>query len=129
MAHRFKIHYTPNEARALLPNVRQWLDDLTASAAALGDLDGQITPRLDEGHDLGGEAIHRRVELLANLSTLMREFSTREIQIKDIDRGLVDFPALLDGREVLLCWEKCEDDIRFWHGLEDGYAGRQPLLE
>lgn len=129
MASRFKIHYTPAEARVLLPEVRVWLEELGQLATKLGDLDGQISPGLQEGRDMGGDAVHQRIEVMARLSTLMREFSSREIQIKDVDRGLIDFPALLDGREVFLCWEKSEDDISFWHSLEEGYTGRQPLLE
>jgi hypothetical protein len=49
------------------------------------------------------------------------------IEIKDIQRGLVDFPMWRDGEEVFLCWELAEDDIAFWHRIEDGYPGRQPL--
>ncbi|MBI3881959.1 MAG: DUF2203 family protein, partial [Verrucomicrobia bacterium] len=51
----------------------------------------------------------------------------REIQIKDLERGLVDFPAILGGREVFLCWESGEDDIEFCHDLATGYAGRERL--
>jgi hypothetical protein len=49
------------------------------------------------------------------------------VQIKDFDRGLVDFPHLRDGREVFLCWELDEDDIAFWHDIDGGYAGRERL--
>jgi hypothetical protein len=48
--------------------------------------------------------------------------------VKDADRGLVDFPALREsGEEVLLCWQVGEDEIGYWHGLEEGFAGRKPL--
>jgi hypothetical protein len=49
------------------------------------------------------------------------------IQAKDLDRGLVDFPSIRNGREVFLCWELEEDDIEFWHDIEAGYAGRERL--
>ncbi len=49
------------------------------------------------------------------------------IVIKDIDRGLIDFPALMDDREVFLCWELGEDEVGYWHDLESGFGGRQPL--
>ena len=55
------------------------------------------------------------------------EKAKREIQIKDFDRGLIDFPAILAGREVFLCWEQDEEDIEFWHDLNSGYAGRERL--
>ena len=47
--------------------------------------------------------------------------------VKDLDRGLVDFPALRDGEEVLLCWQVGEGEVAYWHGLEEGFAGRKPL--
>ena len=49
------------------------------------------------------------------------------VQVKDFDRGLLDFPHILDGREVFLCWELDEDDIEFWHDIDAGYAGRERL--
>ena len=49
------------------------------------------------------------------------------VLVKDLDRGLVDFPALRDGEEVLLCWQVGEGEIAYWHGLEEGFAGRKPL--
>ena len=49
------------------------------------------------------------------------------IVLRDIDRGLVDFPALLEDREVYLCWELGEEDVAYWHDLETGYGGREPL--
>ena len=54
-------------------------------------------------------------------------FSLPKIQIKDINRGLIDFPAFIGGKEVFLCWEQDEDDIEFWHDLDSGYAGRERL--
>jgi hypothetical protein len=47
--------------------------------------------------------------------------------VKDLDQGLIDFPAVRDGEEVLLCWQLGEPEVGHWHGLEDGFAGRQPL--
>ena len=47
--------------------------------------------------------------------------------VKDLDRGLVDFPAFRHGEEVLLCWQVGEDEIGYWHGVDDGFAGRKPL--
>ena len=55
------------------------------------------------------------------------DITSRGIQIKDLDRGLVDFPHLRNGREVFLCWELEDDDIEFWHEVDSGYAGRERL--
>jgi len=49
------------------------------------------------------------------------------VLVKDLDSGLVDFPALRHGEEVLLCWQVGEDDVAYWHGVEEGFAGRKPL--
>ena len=49
------------------------------------------------------------------------------VVVKDLDRGLVDFPALHNGEEVLLCWQVGEDEVAFWHGVDEGFAGRKPL--
>jgi hypothetical protein len=71
--------------------------------------------------------VNEWVRTLADLRLALEEFRTREIVIKDLDRGLIDFPAIIGGREVFLCWEKDEDDIEFWHDLDSGYAGRERL--
>jgi hypothetical protein len=81
-----------------------------------------------EGRDLGGERINDHLRSLAELHSLLAKFQSREIQLKDLDRGLLDFPPRAD-REVLLCWEEGEDDIEFRHDLETGYAGRERLVE
>jgi hypothetical protein len=49
------------------------------------------------------------------------------VVVKDLDAGLVDFPAERDGRAVFLCWQLGEDEVAFWHGVEEGFAGRKPL--
>jgi hypothetical protein len=58
---------------------------------------------------------------------LFHQFTSRDIQLKDLDRGLLDFPAIIGNKEVFLCWEQGEDDIEFWHDLDTGYAGREHL--
>ena len=55
------------------------------------------------------------------------ELQEREIVLRDLDRGLVDFPALRDGSEIYLCWEEGEDHIGYWHEPDAGFSGRQPL--
>ena len=82
---------------------------------------------MEPGCDVGGETVNRWVRTMSDIRELLVEFDSRQIQIKDIERGLIDFPAVIGGREVFLCWEKDEDDIEFWHDLDTGYAGRQPL--
>jgi len=127
MAHQFKQHYTRDQARALLPQIRQWLKQLSALRRKLSECDQRLASLTAGGNDVGGETVNRWVRVAADVKATLAEFQRREIQIKELDRGLIDFPAILNGREVFLCWEQDEDDIEFWHDLESGYAGRERL--
>lgn len=60
---------------------------------------------------------------------LIQHFQQTGIELKDIETGLVDFPALIGEQEVLLCWKQGEDRIRYYHGKEDGFAGRKPISD
>jgi hypothetical protein len=132
MAERY---FTPEEANALLGQVRPAAERLVrhrqafAEAAAKrarltthvagngGDLDPGEVREDAERMEREAEAVAAAVEELTGLGVL----------VKDLDRGLVDFPALREGEEVLLCWQVGEDEVAFWHGLEEGFAGRKPL--
>jgi hypothetical protein len=127
MANQFDRHYTRDQARALLPQIRQWLKQLTALRQKLSDGDERLACLMAGGNDVGGETVNRWVRVAADVKATLAEFQRREIQIKDLDRGLIDFPAILDGKEVFLCWEQDEEDIEFWHDLHSGYAGRERL--
>ena len=124
---RFRKHYTVEEARALLPQVREWLTEIHQLRRRLKQLDDRIAHLIAGGADVGGETVHGQIKLLAALQCALREFQRREIQIKDVERGLIDFPAMVAGKEVFLCWEQDEEDIEFWHDLDSGYAGRERL--
>ena len=127
MGYRFKTHYTREEARALLPQVRVWLDQLAFARHELEKLDKQLAQALGLGDDLGGEKVNRYVRTLGQCKDILQRFAAREIQIKDINRGLIDFPAFVGGKEVFLCWEKGEEDVEFWHELDTGFGGRERL--
>jgi hypothetical protein len=129
MAHQFDKHYTRDEARALLPDLRRWLKRLGELRADLQKYERRLTSLMASGADLGGELVNTWVRTLADMQEVLLEFYQREIQLKDLDRGLVDFPAIIGGKEVFLCWEQDEDDIEFWHDLETGFAGRERLPE
>lgn len=127
MAHRFTKHYTREEARALLPQARKWLDQLERAHEHLLKFDKRLNTMMEPGRDLGGELVNNWMRTIADFRGALDEFQRREIQIKDIQRGLVDFPAIIGDKEVFLCWEKDEEDIEFWHDLDTGYAGRERL--
>jgi hypothetical protein len=72
--------------------------------------------------------LHAEVARLAGeLATALDELEALGILVKDLDTGLVDFPSELDGEPVLLCWRLGEDEIAWYHGRDDGFAGRRPL--
>ncbi len=127
MTHKFRRHYTRDEARALLPKVREWLAQLYQLRPKITQQDQRIGQLLKAGNDLGGPMINDWIRLLAQTKAILDEFRQREIQVKDLERGLIDFPAIIGGREVFLCWEQDEEDIEFWHDIDTGYAGRERL--
>jgi hypothetical protein len=129
MAHQFQKHYTLAEARALLPQVRRWLGLLAERRGQLHEQEKALQQLMSPGLDVGGPVVNAWLCTLVSIQQLLLEFYRRDIQIKDLERGLLDFPTLRDGKEVFLCWEKSEQDIEFWHDLESGYAGREKLEE
>lgn len=124
---QFSKHYTRDEARQLLPQITEWLNELRQARDLLNHFDEQLTKELASGMDLGGEMVNRYIGTLAKVREILQRFNHRQIQVKDLDRGLIDFPAFIAGKEVFLCWESGEDDIEFWHHLDTGYAGRERL--
>lgn len=126
---QFKKHYSLDEARALIPQLREWLTELQRARQRAARHDERAGPQLAAGADLGGNAVNEWLQHLARMQKLLARFQVREIQVKDLERGLIDFPAIIGGREVFLCWEQDEDDIEYWHDLDAGYAGREKLPE
>jgi hypothetical protein len=128
-------HFTPEEANALLEQVRPIAEELVTHRRAMavtaarqarlvqriagngGDFDPQEPATLEEDFKREDAEVVRCVKQLQALGLL----------VKDLDRGLVDFPALRGDEEVLLCWQVGEDEVAFWHGLDEGFAGRKPL--
>lgn len=104
----------------MLLRLREAKDDLTdeQAHAVLGEA-GPTNGGGPEGRLVG--------EAFLEVRRLLGALSDAGIVLRDIDRGLLDFPALLDGREVYLCWELGEEEITHWHDLESGFSGRQPL--
>jgi hypothetical protein len=127
MTHQYKKHYTREEARALLPQLRTWLAELEDLRLELEKNDQRLAGMMTGGRDIGGDLVNQSVKLLGQMKGLLQQFERREIFIKDLSRGLLDFPAIVGDREVFLCWEKDEDDVEYWHDIDSGFAGREPL--
>ena len=120
-------HYTVEEANAALGWVRERLERLRTGREKLTDDDARKA--LSEAAPAnGGGAPGRLVsEGFLALQATLAELQAAEVVLRDLDRGLVDFPALREGREVYLCWVEGEGEIAWWHHPDAGYAGRQPL--
>lgn len=128
-------YFTATEANELLPTVRPIVERMTSHRRALalatvrhariatkiagngGGVRPQEVDDLQNAIDHEAEEVIRCVEELQELGVL----------VKDLDEGLVDFPAVRGDEEVLLCWRLGEDEVAFWHSLEGGFAGRRPL--
>jgi hypothetical protein len=127
MKRRFDKHYTRDEARALLPQIRQWLEQLSRLRKDLERFDKRLSGLAEQGNDIGGETVNKWIRALADMQEILAEFQRRRIMIKNVERGLIDFPAIIGGKEVFLCWEQDEEGIEFWHDIESGYGGRERL--
>lgn len=125
--HQFTIHYTREEAKALLPQIEGWLTTLAHLDKRVSKAAAAVERLMARGLDRGGATVEEYLRLQTDLFEVLSEFEKREIFVKDVERGLVDFPAIIGGREVFLCWERGEDDIEFWHDIDSGYAGRERL--
>jgi hypothetical protein len=129
--------FTAEQANAALPEIRPLVErlverraDLLVATARLAELSagvagngGRIDPAqrsaFADAAAAAQEGLRAAVEALAQAGVV----------VKDLDAGLIDFPSEREGRPVFLCWQLGEDEVRFWHGLDEGFAGRKPLRE
>ena len=122
--------FTIQEANALLPNVRTIVGKIQQAHRKVAQYRDEVKEAA-EAAERGGGGISSGVayaQALTALTSTIGELEALGVQLKDFERGLVDFPSLRDGRVVLLCWQMGEgDELEWWHDLEAGFAGRQPL--
>jgi hypothetical protein len=122
--------FTVEEANSLLPNVRPIVKKIQRAHRNLA-VHQSAAKHAAEGAEFGGGGIRNGVQyaqLVIDLSIRAGQLETLGIQLKDYGHGLIDFPSMREGRVVLLCWKADEgDNIEWWHDVEDGFAGRQPL--
>jgi hypothetical protein len=122
--------FTVEEANALLPTVRSILGRIQRAHRRIFSFrDG--AKKAAEGAERGGGGLLgglQYAKLLMELTSQTGELEALGVQVKDFDRGLVDFPSLREGRVVLLCWQIGEgDELEWWHDVEAGFGGRTPL--
>lgn len=125
---QFEKHFTITEANALLPELREVLGAIREVRDQLAVDWEQAAPVLRMARmNGGGRELGDYLGTLSRLNARLKVLADLGVQLKDIDRGLVDFPAWRDDREVFLCWHLGEETVAFWHDLETGFPGRQPL--
>jgi hypothetical protein len=131
-------YFTLLQAEQLLPSVEQAIREAIALKAEYQDAETKIQKATQRIVMLGGSMGSR--DLIAGererrnrsgtaLNAAIERIQEFGCQVKDLDTGLIDFPTLYRGREVLLCWKLGETGISYWHGLEDGFRGRKPVDE
>jgi hypothetical protein len=122
--------FTIDEANALLPSVRESLKKIQRARRRLGAFRKE-SKRAAENAELGGGGMEGGAlyaVALTNFTSEIGELEALGVQLKDFDRGLVDFPSLRDGKVVLLCWQLGEgEEVEWWHDMDAGFAGRTPL--
>lgn len=120
-------HFTRAEADALLPALEALLRELREAKESLTDAEAHRALSEASGGNGGGAQGKRVGEAFLRVRGMLAELHATGIVVRDIDRGLVDFPAILDDREAYLCWRLGEDSVGFWHDLDSGFQGRRPL--
>ena len=120
-------HYTVEEANAALGWVSEAIRELRNAREGLSDEEAREALAEAGPQNGGGDPGRVVSEAFLQLRDTLARLQDAEVVLRDLDRGLVDFPAIRDDREVYLCWLEGEDEIGYWHDLEAGFAGREPL--
>lgn len=129
-------YFTIEEARAALPAVERNIRDACQAKAKYDEADGALQSLTQRIMFAGGMIVDstaaenwksQRESNGRTLKSCLEKLEEIGVQVKDLEVGLVDFPTLFRGEEVLLCWRMDEDDIEHWHGVHEGFAGRKVI--
>jgi hypothetical protein len=128
-------YFTAEEANDALQDVRPLTEELVEHRRALVELQQLQSSLTERIAGNGGNVEPRELqdlqerldEEVAGIARCVARIHEAGALVKDLDQGLVDFPAQREGEDVLLCWRLGEDEIGFWHGLDEGFSGRKPL--
>lgn len=118
-------YFTVAEANRALPYVSRIVGEITHSCARVNSMSRQLERDGEEG--IAREVRDDYERSVNHLSSLLDELHQVGVQLKDSEKGLVDFPAVHEGREIYLCWQLGEQHVLAWHELDAGYAGRQDV--
>ena len=130
-------YFTRDEAEALLPRVESLLREIQTLREQVVEQEERLAEYrvklMGNGHQHGDEMQHIQVGVMsanAEITRRVRNIAALGVLVKDLDTGLIDFPTLRDGHEVYLCWRLGEGSrIAWWHEVDSGFAGRQPLTD
>lgn len=128
-------YFTLEEANAALDELRPVAEQMVAKRRELVDAQGRRAALgaqvVTNGGDLTpsdfADADDELESAASDLARCVERIQAAGVLVKDLDQGLLDFPALRGDEEILLCWHVGEDAIEYWHGLEEGFAGRKPI--
>jgi hypothetical protein len=129
-------YFNRHQAEELLPVIGQFLEDARKQKRTLDSITAEISNAALRIMMLGGslppfaELHHKKAQcekVAEQLAQTINEIQQTGCLVKDLETGLVDFPSLRGGEEVYLCWKLGEARIGYWHGIEEGFAGRKPL--
>ena len=121
-------YFTVEEANQALAAIRPLMDEIQAIRQKILAQRPEVWPVVERSAGNGGSrTASKLVEDFERLDVLVHRIQETGALFKDINHGLLDFPAMKDEHEVYLCWKYGEDDIAFWHEIDAGYAGRQPI--
>ena len=130
--------FTLPEAQVLLPVLRSLLKQAIDGKKLIEKVDAEFQELAQRIFLSGGllvnigSAAARRAErdkTVQRIKDVVAEIDATGVQVKDLDMGLLDFPCVVDGQTILLCWKVGEEKITHWHGVDEGYAGRKPIDE
>ena len=130
--------FTLQEAQVLLPVLKSLLRQAIDGRKLIETIESEFQELAQKIFLSGGLLVEigrmaaRRAErdkTEQRIKDVLAEIDATGVQVKDLDVGLLDFPCVVDGKVILLCWKVGEDRITHWHGLEEGYAGRKPIDE
>ena len=123
-------YYTVAEANAVLPEVRIIVGQMLAARQEVLDMQPELWPAVAKAvNNGGGKALTAATRQLTLIQQILHVLDDMGIQVKDLNTGLIDFPAQYHGRTVLLCWLYDEPSVQFWHEIDAGFSGRQRITD